>query len=98
MQRASWRGEHGASKSCIGGIGGLKPSGVSGAGKPRTPTANSSTMDGHEMEEVKSPDVLRLPAMGPAPGPHQAGVYQAVAEGGTPLDWVARVSIGREAG
>jgi len=31
-------------------------------------TANSGTIDGHEMEEVKSPDALRLPATRPAPG------------------------------
>jgi len=55
-------------------------------------------MGGHEMEEVKSPDALRLPAMAPAPGPYQAGAYQAVAEQGAPLDWAAQVSIARGAG
>ena len=61
-------------------------------------TANSGTIHGHEMEEVKSPDALSVPAMPPALGSYQAGVYQALAEDGTPLDWVAGVSIGLDAG
>jgi len=61
-------------------------------------TANSGTIDGHEMEEVKGPDALRLPAMRPALGSYQAGVYQALTKDRAPLDWVAGVLIGRDAG
>jgi len=59
------------------------------------------------MDEIISPDVLTLDRKQPplrrnvlvlqgggALGSYQAGVYQALAESGTPLDWVAGVSIG----